>query len=401
MKKINCFWMALSLLLIVHTLSAAVIDPSNLAQNIAQVIQSKFIGKIQGDQKEIANSQLKTENQTTADIIGMNSTVKTQFNMGLAEFNYLNKPSDLIKNYYQKDMDIRGKNYQTLLHLQQVKTYFVNDIITVITPLQKEVFIRRFNQIREGIQTIDTRYQAFTNTVDNQDGSVTNPDDAATSFSNGGQTDTGMGRRVDTRNMERAFNSATKSITNQLSDLGGLKGAFEDMDDPTGIKMAALEHHLRITNNQEGLNAFFQNIANGGDLSRAFSNIESTLSNKIDDLSADFQDQMISTMSDALGIGLGGLFGGSAQEKGKGQKVEIEAKLGRLTDMDRIQLINKQVDLYAKIEGEINKLHAELIAIKHQKETNQYVDDTRFKVHDFYQKSGAMDASKMLNFDNE
>jgi Skp family chaperone for outer membrane proteins len=65
-----------ALLLLSIASHAAVIDPSNLAQNISQVIQSKLMSKIQGDAKEIANSQLKTENQTTADIIGMNSTEK-------------------------------------------------------------------------------------------------------------------------------------------------------------------------------------------------------------------------------------------------------------------------------------------------------------------------------------
>ena len=108
---------------------------------------------------------------------------------------------------------------------------------------------------------------------------------------------------------------------------------------------------------------------------------------------------MISTMSDALGVGLGGIFGGSANEKGKGQKIEIDAKLGRLTDMDRVQLINKQADLYAKIETEITKLHLELIKLKQQKETAQYSEDTKFNVSNFYKSSGAMDASKMMNFD--
>jgi hypothetical protein len=199
--------------------------------------------------------------------------------------------------------------------------------------------------------------------------------------------------------MERAFNTATKTITSQLSDLGNLKGMFEDMDDPLGIKMMTLEHHLAQTGNQEGLNTFYQNLASGGSLSSAFNAIESTLSTKIDDLSADFQDQMIGTISDALGVGLGGFFGGSANEKGKGQKIEINAKLGRLTDMDRIQLINTQVDLYAKIDAEISKLHTELIILKHQQEAVKYSEDTKFKVSDFYKTSGAMDASKMMNFD--
>jgi len=89
-------------ILLSFTSHAAVIDPSNLAQNIAQVIQSKLMSKIEGDHKEIANSQLKTENQTTADVIGMNSTEKTRLNLEMAEFNYNNNPSDLIKNYYEK-----------------------------------------------------------------------------------------------------------------------------------------------------------------------------------------------------------------------------------------------------------------------------------------------------------
>lgn len=379
---------------------AAVIDPSNLAQNIAQVIQSKLMSKIQGDVKEIANSQLKTQNQATADIIGMNSTEKTRLNLEMATFNYDNNPSDLVKNYYEKDMNIRGRNYAVLVHLQQVKNYFQRDILSIINPIQKEMYVLRFNHIFAGITTIDTRYQPFTNTVDNASGTSTSSETNANTFENGGSTGIGLGQRVNTRAMERSFNTATKNITNQLSDLGGLKGAFEDMDDPQGIKMMILERHLIQTGNQEGLNAFYQNLASGGSLSKAFNSVESTLSNKIDDLSADFQDQMIATMSDALGVGLGGIFGGSANEKGKGQKIEIDAKLGRLTDMDRVQLINKQVDLYAKIDTEISKLHAELLTLKHQKEAAKYSEENKFNMTDFYKKSGAMDASKMLNFDN-
>jgi hypothetical protein len=87
---------------------ATVIDPSNLAQNIIQVIQQKIESKLTGDQKEIANSQLKTESQTTADIIGMNSSVKTHLNLDVASFNYENTPSSIYKAYY-KSLDIRGR----------------------------------------------------------------------------------------------------------------------------------------------------------------------------------------------------------------------------------------------------------------------------------------------------
>lgn len=379
--------------------NAAVIDPSNLAQNIAQVIQSKLIGKIQGDQKEIANAQLKTENQTTADVIGMNSTVKTQFNMDMATFNYDNNPSDLIKNYYAKDMNIRGRNYATLTHLQRVKGFFQRDIIPIINALQKEMYILRFNQIFEGITTIDVRYQPFTNTVEHSSGSSSTAESEASLYSNGGQTGTGMGQRANTRAMEKTFNTATKVLTGRLTGLGSLKGNLENAGGPDAIKLAIMERYLLESGDREALNAFYQTIGNGGSIDRAFNNIESVLSDKIDNLSADFQDQMISTMSDALGVGLGGIFGGSANEKGKGQKIEIDAKLGRLTDMDRIHLINKQVDLYAKIETEIAKLHAELVLLKSQKENVLYSEETKFKVSDFYKNSGAMDAAKMMNFD--
>lgn len=384
----------------INLVNAAVIDPSNLAQNIAQVIQSKLIGKIQGDQKEIANSQLKTENQTTADIIGMNSTVKTHFNLEMATFNYDNNPSDLIKNYYAKDMNIRGRNYAALTHLQRVKAFFQRDIIPIIDALQKERYILRFNQIFEGITTIDVRYQPFTNTVDNTSGSSSSAESETSSYTNGGQTGTGMGQRVNTRAMEKTFNTATKALTGKLTGLGSLKGNLENAGGPDAIKLAILERYLMESGDREALTTFYQTINSGGSIDKAFNNIESVLSDKIDNLSADFQDQMISTMSDALGVGLGGIFGGSANEKGKGQKIEIDAKLGRLTDMDRIQLINKQVDLYAKIETEITKLHAELVSLKRQKENVLYSEETKFKVSDFYKNSGAMDATKMMNFDN-
>jgi hypothetical protein len=396
MKTLFTFF---ALLLLSFVNYAAVIDPSNLAQNISQVIQSKLMSKIQGDTKEIANSQLKTENQTTADIIGMNSTEKTRLNLEMADFNYSNNPSDLIKNYYAKDMNIRGRNYAALTHLQRVKAFFQQDIIPIINALQKEMYIIRFNHIFEGISTIDTRYQPFTNTVDNAAGASSSSETGISSYANGGQTGTGIGQRVNTKEIERTFNNATKALTNKLTGLGSLKGNLESADGPEEVKLMILERYLIQSGDGDALNTFYSTMNSGGTIDKAFNNIESVFSDKIDNLSFDFQDQMISTMSDALGVGLGGIFGGSANEKGKGQRIEIDAKLGRLTDMDRIQLINKQVDLYSKIESEIGRLHTELITLKRQKENVQYSEDTKFNVSNFYKSSGAMDASKMMNFD--
>jgi hypothetical protein len=396
MKTLSMF---ILLMLLSFSNYAAVIDPSNLAQNISQVIQSKLMSKIQGDTKEIANSQLKTENQTTADIIGMNSTEKTRLNLEMADFNYSNNPSDLIKNYYAKDMNIRGKNYAALTHLQKVKTFFQQDIIPIINALQKEMYIIRFNHIFEGIVTIDTRYQPFTNTVDNSSGTSSSSESGTSTFENGGENGTGLGKKADTKGLEKTFNAAAMALTGKLTGLGSLKGNLESADGPDEVKLMILERYLIQSGDGDALNTFYTTINSGGTIDKAFNSIESIFSDKIDNLSSDFQDQMISTMSDALGVGLGGIFGGSANEKGKGQKIEIDAKLGRMTDMDRILLINKQVDLYAKIETEITKLHSELLTLKRQKDNVQYSEDTKFNVSNFYKSSGAMDASKMMNFD--
>ncbi|MEA5402966.1 hypothetical protein VB776_08575 [Arcicella sp. DC2W] len=376
---------------------AAVIDPSNLAQNIAQVIQSKLMSKIEGDHKEIANSQLKTENQTTADVIGMNSTEKTRLNLEIAEFNYNNNPSDLIKNYYEKDMNIRGRNQAVLTHLQQVKSYFQQIVVPFINPLQKQLYITRFNGLYQGIISIDTRYQPFTNTQGNT--APISFDTNPASYTNQGETDTGLGTQVNTKNIENSFNAATQSVTNQLTTLSTLKSEFENSDGSEEIKLAVLEQHLIQFGNTQALNNFYQTLQSGGNLGNVFNNLESSLSNTIDELASNFQDQMVSTLSDALGVNIGGIFGGSANEKGKGKAIEINAKLGRLSDSDRIQLINKQVDLYTKMDSEISKLHAELIMIKQQHEIAQLSKDRKFNVSDFYKKSGAMDAGKMMNFD--
>jgi hypothetical protein len=395
----NTLSMPILLMVLSFSNYAAVIDPSNLAQNISQVIQSKLMSKIQGDTKEIANSQLKTENQTTADIIGMNSTEKTRLNLEMADFNYSNNPSNLIKNYYAKDMNIRGRNYAALTHLQKVKAFFQQDIIPIINALQKEMYIIRFNHIFEGISTIDTRYQPFTNTVDNSSGTSSSSESGTSTFENGGENGTGLGKKADTKGLEKTFNAATKALTGKLTGLGSLKGNLESADGPDEVKLMILERYLIQSGDGDALNTFYTTINSGGTIDKAFNSIESIFSDKIDNLSSDFQDQMISTMSDALGVGLGGIFGGSANEKGKGQKIEIDAKLGRMTDMDRILLINKQVDLYAKIETEITKLHSELLTLKRQKDNVQYSEDTKFNVSNFYKSSGAMDASKMMNFD--
>ena len=384
-------------ILLSFTSHAAVIDPSNLAQNIAQVIQSKLMSKIEGDHKEIANSQLKTENQTTADVIGMNSTEKTRLNLEMAEFNYNNNPSDLIKNYYEKDMNIRGRNQAVLTHLQQVKNYFQQVIIPFINPLQKQLYITKFNGLYQGITSIDTRYQPFTNTQGNT--APISFDTNPASYTNQGETGTGLGAQVNTKGIENSFNAATQSVTNQLTTLSTLKSEFENSDGSEQIKLAVLEQHLIQFGNTQALNNFYQTLQSGGNLGNVFNNLESSLSNSIDELASNFQDQMVSTLSDALGLNLGGIFGGSANEKGKGQAVEINAKLGRLSDIDRIQLINKQVDLYTKIDSEINKLHAELITLKQQHENALFSKDNKFNVSDFYKNSGAMDAGKMMNFD--
>jgi hypothetical protein len=296
-------------------------------------------------------------------------------------------------------MNIRGRNYAALTHLQKVKAFFQQDIIPIINALQKEMYIVRFNHIFEGISTIDTRYQPFTNTVDNAAGSSSSSDNGSSSFANGGENGTGLGKKVDTKGLEKTFNASTKALTGKLTGLESLKGNLESADGPDEVKLMILERYLIQSGDGDALNTFYSTMNAGGTIDKAFSSIESVFSDKIDNLSSDFQDQMISTMSDALGVGLGGIFGGSANEKGKGQKIEIDAKLGRMTDMDRIQLINKQVDLYTKIETEITKLHSELLTLKRQKDNVQYSEDTKFNVSNFYKSSGAMDASKMMNFD--
>jgi hypothetical protein len=216
---------------------ATVIDPSNLAQNIIQVIQQKIESKLTGDQKEIANSQLKTESQTTADIIGMNSSVKTHLNLDVASFNYENTPSSIYKAYY-KSLDIRGKNYALLIHLQKVKSYYESNVIGLLSPQRNKAYVERFNSITLSIQETDLLYSQFTNTVDNGGSLGSSLNETGGSHNSSISTSTSLDAQANTRELQKAYDKQVNGLTTQISDIEKARADLKQKLEDEGVSLS-------------------------------------------------------------------------------------------------------------------------------------------------------------------
>ena len=373
MKKI-----IIPLLLVFATVESAhttVIDPSNLAQNITQAIIGKINSKISGDQKEIANSQLKTESQTTADVIGTNSTVKTNLNLDMAEFNYENSPSALYKSYYQ-NLNVRGKNYKLLLYLGRVKVFYQNNILSIVSPARNDTYIKRFNALSEAIQEADLLYADFTNTTDNNGGASSSIDNTNGTYDSSTPISSGLGNNVNTKAIQKEFNQKIGTINQKIADIEKTKANVDDLNIPDDAK----KDMLNFLNSQV-----------------------STLNDQIDDLSSSLQESIMGTFSSTLGLdgAFGGIFGSSASEKGKGQTIKINAPMGRMSDAQRIDFATKAFKNLDVVDYQITILEKELIAIKSQYDLKKYVDESKFSTAGFYMNSGAMDNTKMMNFDKE
>jgi hypothetical protein len=354
---------------------ATVIDPSNLAQNIMQVIQQKIESKLSGDQKEIANSQLKTESQTTADVIGTNSTVKTNLNLDVAEFNYENSPSALYKSYYQ-NLNVRGKNYKLLLYLGRVKVFYQNNILPILSTVRNDAYIKRFNALSEAIQEADLLFANFTNTVDNDGGTANNIDATNASHDSSTPITAGLGNNPDTKALQKEFNQKIGTINQRIAAIEKSKANVEDLNIPDDAKQDMIDY----LNSQEA-----------------------TLNDQIDDLSSSFQESIFGTVSSALGLdgAFGGIFGSNSSEKGKGQEIKIKAPMGRMSDAQRIDFATKAFKNLDVVDYQIALLERELIAIKTDYDLKKYVDENKFSTSGFYENSGAMDFTKMMNFDKE
>lgn len=364
--------------LIVSTqpLQATIIDPANLAQNILQVIQQKITSKINGDSKEIADNQLKTETQTTADIIGLNSTTKTNLNLGMATFNYENTPSPIYKSYY-KDLKIRDKNYSIFLYSNSVKKYYVDYVLVLCSPLEKDGYVAKFNAISQAVSDNDAMYAKFTNTVDNPDSPSTNVDATNGNYNSSGTLNSQIKDDPNTKAIVKEFNTKMSDLQDQLADFQRMKNEIKDdwKDAPAEvIRQLLIPVNAKIFDIQD----------------------------QITETSSSLQSSLSSALSGALG-GIGNVlgFGGSANEKGKGQEVKIVAKMGQMTDAERVNFANKAYKDLNDIEASIYALDVELRTMKGNADMRKFRADNTFSASGFYDKSGSMDSQKMMNFDQK
>lgn len=401
-SKIKGLWLIAMLVLSQHQLSyATVIDPSNLAQNIIQVIQQKIESKLTGDQKEIANSQLKTESQTTADIIGMNSSVKTNLNLDLATFNYENTPSSIYKSYY-KSLDIRGKNYALLVHLQKVKSYYESYVIGLLSPQRNKAYVGRFNSITLAIQETDLLYSQFTNTVDNGGSLGSNLTETGGSHNSSVSTSTSLDAQANTRELQKAYDKQINGLTTQISDIEKARADLKQKLEDEGVSLSDFTALGGFSGPINLISSLF-----GGGKAKEYAQLyndltakSTSLQDQLTDLQYDFQSQMAGAIESATG-GLGGIFGSNANEKGRGQRIEIDAPMGRMGDADRVKYVTEAYKNFETIEVQITRLENELRAIKSDYALKKYVDETKFSASGFYDASGAMDYQKMMNFDKE
>jgi hypothetical protein len=116
------------------------------------------------------------------------------------------------------------------------------------------------------------------------------------------------------------------------------------------------------------------------------------LQDQLTDLQYDFQSQMAGAIESATG-GLGGIFGSNANEKGRGQRIEIDA-MGRMGDADRVKYATEAYKNFEMLEVQITRLENELRAIKADYDLKKYVDETKFSASGFYDASGSNGLSK-------
>jgi hypothetical protein len=117
------------------------------------------------------------------------------------------------------------------------------------------------------------------------------------------------------------------------------------------------------------------------------------LQDQLTDLQYDFQSQMAGAIESATG-GLGGIFGSNANEKGRGQRIEIDAPMGRMGDADRVKYATEAYKNFEMLEVQITRLENELRAIKADYDLKKYVDETKFSASGFYDASGSNGLSK-------
>ncbi len=380
---------------------AAVIDPSNLAQNIFQVIQSKIESKLTGDAKDIADSQLKTESQSTADIIGMNSTVKTALNLEMAEFNYENSPSALYKTYYQ-NLDVRGKNYNILSHLQGVKAYYQSSILAIISPVRNDAYIKRFNALAEAVSTTDLLYAQFTNTVDNGSGSATSLAATQGGYNSTVQSGSSLADQADTRAIQKAYDKQFNNLSTNLSDIEKARAEAKQKLQDAGVSLSDFTGFGGFTGPIKLVSGLLGNddVQKYGDLYNSLTAQSNQIQDQMNDLTYDLQGQISSAVESVTG-GLGGLFGGNASEKGKGQSIQVNAPMGRMSDAQRIELATKSFKDLETIDSQVTALENELKAIKAEYDMKRFKEQNTFSTSNFYENSGAMDYTKMMNFDKE
>lgn len=380
---------------------AAVIDPSNLAQNIFQVIQSKIESKLTGDAKDIADSQLKTESQSTADIIGMNSSVKTALNLEMAEFNYENSPSALYKTYYQ-NLDVRGKNYNILSHLQRVKAYYQSNILSIISPVRNDAYIKRFNALAEAVSDTDLLYAEFTNTVDNGSGSATSLAATQGGYNSTVQSGSSLAAQADTRAIQKAYDKQFNNLSTNLSDIEKARAEAKQKLQDAGVSFNDFTATGGFTGPIKLVSGLLGNddAQKYGDLYNSLTAQSNQIQDQMNDLTYDLQGQISSAVESVTG-GLGGLFGGNASEKGKGQSIQVNAPMGRMSDAQRIELATKSFKNLEVIDYQVTALENELKAIRADYDLKKYVDESKFSTSGFYENSGAMDYTKMMNFDKE
>ena len=401
-SKTKGLWLIAMLVLSQYQMSyATVIDPSNLAQNIIQVIQQKIESKLTGDQKEIANSQLKTESQTTADIIGMNSSVKTNLNLDLATFNYENTPSSIYKSYY-KSLDIREKNYALLIHLQKVKSYYESYIIGLLSPQRNKAYVGRFNSITLAIHETDLLYSPFTNTIDNGGSLGSSLTETGGSHNSSVSTSTSLDAQANTRELQKAYDKQVNGLTTQISDIEKARADLKQKLEDEGVSLSDFTALGGFSGPINLISSLF-----GGGKAKEYAQLyneltakSTSLQDQLTDLQYDFQSQMAGAIESATG-GLGGIFGSNTNEKGRGQRIEIDAPMGRMGDADRVKYATEAYKNFETIEVQITRLENELRAIKSDYDLKKYVDETKFSASGFYDASGAMDYQKMMNFDKE
>lgn len=331
-KRTFCLSLCGMLAFSAHThAQMAVIDPSNLIENTVSAIQEKLSSGTLRDNGKINQSQLKADNQTVAEAIGIDDAVNTNLNLDMSHLKYTISPSVFFKSY------LANKGFTAKLTktkgLYNNSVSFYQSSIASLSP-QKVLDGQKFlTSINDRITEISKN----SNLAFNSGGASASGGSAIQTYDNAGAGSTSAEDAAYSA-AEKLYETTVNSKTVELESLFDLKEKFLE---------------------QSGNSNWFEKWANFTSFG-----IFSKVTGKLENLTVSMIDEEINatkgaltqagaTFKESIGGSTLGSFGGTANQKGTGQKVTITAPNGVMNDNERVELLHEYLTVLDIIQSQL------------------------------------------------